>query len=154
MKQADNDRLLSEPAYWFVFCKDELLLQKDDKNSTYSIPYGMNPPIQLEVWNTIHKLTPMSDGSACRTVSIPSPIIENDQFVMIGSNAGDFSNYYTKTEIDGLLSNKQDVLVSGTNIKTINGQSILGGYFRILERRNSKSRNTLFGCVPSISLSQ
>ena len=84
MKQADNDRLLSEPAYWFVFCKDELLLQKDDKNSTYTIPYGMNPPIQLEVWNTIHKLTPMSDGSACRTVSIPSPIIENDKFVMMG----------------------------------------------------------------------
>lgn len=53
-------------------------------------------------------------------------IWHNDQFVMIGSNAGDFSNYYTKTEIDGLLSNKQDVLVSGTNIKTINGQSILG----------------------------
>lgn len=53
-------------------------------------------------------------------------IWHNDQFVMIGSNAGDFSNYYTKTEIDELLSNKQDVLVSGTNIKTINGQSILG----------------------------
>ena len=35
-------------------------------------------------------------------------------------------NYYTKTEIDTKLSNKQDTLVSGTNIKTINGQSIIG----------------------------
>jgi hypothetical protein len=35
-------------------------------------------------------------------------------------------NYYTKTEIDTKLSDKQDTLVSGTNIKTINGQSIVG----------------------------
>ena len=44
----------------------------------------------------------------------------------------DLTNYYTKsetsgkTEISNALSNKQDVLVSGTNIKTINGNSILG----------------------------
>lgn len=34
--------------------------------------------------------------------------------------------YYTKTETDSLLANKQDKLVSGTNIKTINNQSLLG----------------------------
>ena len=34
----------------------------------------------------------------------------------------DISNLATKTE----LNNKQDTLVSGTNVKTINGQSILG----------------------------
>lgn len=34
--------------------------------------------------------------------------------------------FYTKTAVDSLLSNKQDSLVSGTNIKTINGESILG----------------------------
>jgi len=31
------------------------------------------------------------------------------------------------SQIDGLLSTKQNTLVSGTNIKTINGQTILGG---------------------------
>lgn len=36
------------------------------------------------------------------------------------------SRYYTKTETDNLLSAKQPTLVSGTNIKTINGQSLLG----------------------------
>ena len=35
-------------------------------------------------------------------------------------------NVYNKTEIDTALEGKQDSLVSGTNIKTINGQSILG----------------------------
>lgn len=34
--------------------------------------------------------------------------------------------FYTKTAVDSLLSNKQDSLVSGTNIKTINGESLLG----------------------------
>ena len=35
-------------------------------------------------------------------------------------------NYYTKTEINNQLDDKQDTLVSGTNIKTINNQSIVG----------------------------
>jgi hypothetical protein len=34
--------------------------------------------------------------------------------------------YYTESEITTLLSRKQDTLVSGTNIKTINGASVLG----------------------------
>ena len=44
----------------------------------------------------------------------------------------DFSGYYKKTETyskvetNSLVTKKQDVLVSGTNIKTINGQSVLG----------------------------
>jgi len=38
----------------------------------------------------------------------------------------DLTDYYDKTEVDGLLSNKQNTLVSGTNIKTINGMSVLG----------------------------
>ena len=35
-------------------------------------------------------------------------------------------NAYNKDSVDTLLSNKQETLVSGTNIKTINGESILG----------------------------
>ena len=36
------------------------------------------------------------------------------------------SNYYTKIDTDALLAGKQETLVSGTNIKTINNQSLLG----------------------------
>lgn len=35
-------------------------------------------------------------------------------------------NYYTETETDDLLADKQNILVSGTNIKTINNTSLLG----------------------------
>lgn len=34
--------------------------------------------------------------------------------------------FYTETETDTLLNAKQDALVSGTNIKTVNGNSLLG----------------------------
>ncbi|WP_419335220.1 hypothetical protein [Spiroplasma endosymbiont of Sarcophaga variegata] len=36
------------------------------------------------------------------------------------------SNYYDVNAIDNFLINKQDKLISGTNIKTINGNSLLG----------------------------
>lgn len=42
------------------------------------------------------------------------------------SSKADQSTTYTKTEVDTALGNKQDELVSGTNIKTINNQSLLG----------------------------
>lgn len=73
----------------------------------------------------------------------------NTFFVITDAQAGDLTNYYTKTETNTLLggkadtattytktevdnaitaatSTKQDTLVSGTNIKTINNESILG----------------------------
>ena len=31
--------------YWFLFYKDQLLLQKE--NDTYTIPYGENPPVPV-----------------------------------------------------------------------------------------------------------
>ena len=38
----------------------------------------------------------------------------------------DLTNYYTKSETNSLVDTKQDNLVSGTSIKTINGESVLG----------------------------
>lgn len=40
--------------------------------------------------------------------------------------ADSLAEYYTKSETDALLAGKQATLESGTNIKTINGESILG----------------------------
>lgn len=39
---------------------------------------------------------------------------------------GEIPPYYTKLETDTKLDGKQDILVDGENIKTINGQSLLG----------------------------
>ena len=47
-------------------------------------------------------------------------------YIITDAQAGDLTNYYTKTETNTLLGGKQDTLVSGTNIKTINNTSLLG----------------------------
>ena len=53
--------------------------------------------------------------------------VDPDTFYIItDAEAGDLTNYYTKSETNTLLNAKQATLVSGTNIKTINNESILG----------------------------
>ena len=44
----------------------------------------------------------------------------------ITNTVNDLTNYTTTTNLNSLLNNKQDTLVSGTNIKTINNTSLLG----------------------------
>lgn len=50
----------------------------------------------------------------------------NTFYIISDAQGGDLSNYYTKGETDTLLEGKQPTLVSGTNIKTINNESLLG----------------------------
>ena len=60
--------------------------------------------------------------------------LEAGDFAFIFNDAGTFhakrwrlkDYFYNKNETDAALATKQDTLVSGTNIKTINGQSVLG----------------------------
>ena len=58
-----------------------------------------------------------------------------DNLLDAKADTSDLNNYYDKTQTDTLLNqkanvsdlnNKQDTLISGTNIKTINNQSLLG----------------------------
>ena len=50
----------------------------------------------------------------------------DDTMYVITDDDSEGVNVYTKSEVDDLLNNKQDTLVSGTNIKTINGETLLG----------------------------
>ena len=81
----------------------------------------------------------IKDENACKVVELTQAQYDdlpttaktsNSLFVITDATAGDLSNYYTKSETDNAItaatSTKQDTLVSGTNIKTINNQSILG----------------------------
>ena len=54
----------------------------------------------------------------------------NVSYTIIGGGGGESTgttDAYTKSETDALLADKQDVLESGTSLKTINGESLLGG---------------------------
>ena len=81
----------------------------------------------------------IQDLNATKTVELTqaeynalSPKDPNTFYIITDATAGDLSNYYTKsetsgaTEISTALASKADTLISGTNIKTINNQSILG----------------------------
>lgn len=94
----------------------------------------------------------IEDENASRTVELTQAQYDalqtkdpNTYYVITDATAADITNYYdktetddlldekadtattyTKTEVDAALATKQATLVSGTNIKTINNESILG----------------------------
>lgn len=150
--------------------------------------FNMNNISKIKISGTSYNI---KDENACKVVELTQAQYDdlpttaktsNSLFVITDATAGDLSNYYTKTETDGLLdtkldvtaytptdlsnyytksetsgateistaleskadtattytktetdnaitaatSTKQDTLVSGTNIKTINGETLLG----------------------------
>lgn len=81
----------------------------------------------------------IQDENATKTVELTQAQYDalsvkdpNTFYIITDATGGDLSNYYTKsetsgaTEISTALNAKQDTLISGTNIKTINNESILG----------------------------
>jgi len=55
--------------YWFVFCKDDLLLTAEG-----CVPRGEMCPVGLEPWHTVHRL-PELGGRPCRAVRIDAPVV-------------------------------------------------------------------------------
>lgn len=78
----NND--MTEPAYWFVFCKDELLLEKN--NGAYSIPYDATPPVTPDHGTTIHTII-AKDGTTCKAFAIAEPLKETGRYMMAGLRA-------------------------------------------------------------------
>lgn len=72
-------------SWWFVFYKDQLLLEKKEKG-TFSIPYGEKPPHPLKKKTTIHNITTLEDRD-CKAFSILHPIEESEQYTLMGLRA-------------------------------------------------------------------
>lgn len=70
--------------YWFIFCKDDLLLQHNEYG--YAVPCSDTPPVKLAEWHTLINL-PIMDGCQCKAVRVDAPIINLDGFEMIGLRA-------------------------------------------------------------------
>ena len=94
---------------------------------------------KISVAGTIYDL---QDQHASKTVELTQAEYDglavkdpNTFYIITDAEGGDLSNYYTKGETDTLLGEKQATLVSGTNIKTINNESLLGeGNFHLVEK--------------------
>ena len=85
---------------------------------------------KISVSGTIYDI---QDQHASRTVELTQEEYDglavkspNTFYIITDAEGGNLSNYYTKGETDTLLGGKQPTLVSGTNIKTINNESLLG----------------------------
>lgn len=84
--------------------------------------------------NELQAIAVVDEGSASYTKTWSGTLAEYEAlgdvhdpdtlYYILDDSVG--GNVYTKDEVDALLLEKQDTLVSGTNIKTINNQSILG----------------------------
>ena len=85
---------------------------------------------KISVAGTIYDI---QDQNASKTVELTQAEYDglavknpNTFYIITDAEGGNLSNYYTKGETDTLLGEKQPTLVSGTNIKTINNESLLG----------------------------
>lgn len=66
---------------WFIFCQDDLLLQKTDEGK-FTVPMGDEPPVALKAWNNVHNITPMDDGTLVKTVRVDNPITSLEGYEM------------------------------------------------------------------------
>lgn len=71
--------------YWFVFCKDELLL-KETEGGACTVPCSAEPPVQLAEWHTRHRLPPI-DGVSCTAVRVDRPVTGVPGMKMVGLRA-------------------------------------------------------------------
>jgi len=73
-----------EKRYWFVFCNDQLLIEKTDEG--YKVPYQKEAPIQVSEWTRIHELA-LFDGETFYAYSVDKPVTDHDRYTMIGLRA-------------------------------------------------------------------
>lgn len=69
--------------YWFVFCKDDLLLERHTDGS-WGVPFQQDPPVALKAWTMVHNITPGLDGHEVKTYSIDLPVTADDHHMMCG----------------------------------------------------------------------
>ena len=67
-------------SYYFVFCKDDLMLQRQPDN-TYAIPFEEEPPVEVKPWTIIMNIAPLGDTEV-KAYSIDTPIINHPQYEM------------------------------------------------------------------------
>lgn len=66
--------------YYFVFCKDELMLEKCP-DGTFTVPLTEEPPVELKPWTTVLNITPLDAVEVC-SYAIDSPVTDNERYEM------------------------------------------------------------------------
>ena len=71
--------------WWFVFYKDQLLLEKKG-NGKFAIPYGKVPPIEIPNNTNVQDIMLLEDN-CCKAFSISQPFEETEHYILIGLRA-------------------------------------------------------------------
>lgn len=66
--------------YYFVFCKDDLMLERMPDGS-YTIPFQETPPTELKPWTTLLNIAPLG-GHEVKTYRIDAPIVGHECYEM------------------------------------------------------------------------
>ena len=69
--------------YYFVFCKEDLLLEKTAEGG-YTIPLRDEPPTEVKPWTHLMNITPMDNGTPVITYRIESPLTDDERYEMCG----------------------------------------------------------------------
>jgi hypothetical protein len=95
--------------------------------TTFNITGGYVPGY-VDVFLNGVLLIPGTDFTATNgtTVVLTVGATAGDEFQALSYQTISFTDAYTQTQVDDLLDAKQNTLVSGTNLKTINSTSLLG----------------------------
>ena len=67
-------------SYYFVFCKEDLLLEKCSDGS-YTIPLQEEAPTEVKPWTNVMNITPL-EGTGVKTYRIDAPIVDNPRYEM------------------------------------------------------------------------
>ena len=104
-------------------------------SSATQVNTALSNKLDLSVFSTFSASTNESIedlSGQSETIAAALVYLEENKLDSSAYTPTDLSNYYTKgqtsgaTELEVAFSGKQDTLVSGTNIKTINNESVLG----------------------------
>lgn len=110
-----------------------------DSNIDIDIPENVveaDNYVNAKLWKgTLAEYEALESYDDSVTYIITDDVVEGGTIVSVDA--------YTKSETDEFLNAKQDVLVSGTNIKTINGESILGEGDYVIDVDTSEIENNI-----------
>ena len=66
--------------YFFVFCKEDLLLEKCADGS-YTIPLQEDAPTEVKPWTNVMNITPL-EGVEVKTYRIDAPLVGDERYEM------------------------------------------------------------------------
>lgn len=117
-----------------ILVSSQPTITSDEETETIELVQGSNVTITTD--NVNKKITISATGTLSGTTeAINVTVADSGNFFSSGSVEGSLQ------EVGEALNDKQDVLVSGTNIKTINGNSVLGSGDLVIESGDWKSIN-------------